>query len=96
MRCRGDRRRQHFIRQPSDITVRVQLAPCPSFIAAVVDRHAFALERLRYLFGLKGGRRPHRRNAVDNNEFPAFDKTRGLDLAFKIFRGEVGPRRRQP
>jgi hypothetical protein len=96
MRCCGSWRCQHFTRKPSDVTIGIQLAPCPSFIATIVDRDAFPLERLRYLLSLKGRCCAHGRDAVNNDEFPAFHETRCLDFAFEIFCGEVGPRRRQP
>ena len=86
---------QRAVGQPADIAVAVQLPPRKTFAVAVVDRDAFALQRLRRKLGFGGGAVAQRRNRIDNLEFLAGDKARRLDLAFEIFRGEVAPRRRQ-
>src|ERR1700728_4899273 len=86
---------QRLIRQPADIAVAVELAPGPAFTIAVIDRRALALERLCREFRV--GRRcaTKRRQRIRDFEFLAGDKAGCLDLAFEIFRGEVGSRWRE-
>ena len=95
VRRRRGRFCQRAIRQPADIAVAVQLAPGKTFAIAVIDGHALAFQRLGQKRGIEGRRLAQRRERLGNFKFLATDKTRRRDLAFEIFRGEIGPRRRQ-
>ena len=86
---------QRAIGQPADIAVAVQLAPGKTFASAVIDGDALALQRLGRKHGVGRRSLAQRRQRLRYLEYFAFDKARGLDLAFEIFRGEVAPRRRQ-
>ena len=86
---------QRIGRQPADIAVRFKLAPAPAFLVDVVDRDALALQR----FGVErrvghGSRRSGAIGSITSHSF-AFDEALGRDLAFEIFRREIGTRRRQ-
>src|SRR5262245_31687335 len=61
----------------------------------VIDRNVFALERLGQKLGIGRGRAPKRRDGLDHFEYFTVDESRGLDLAFEIFGGEVGAGGRQ-
>src|SRR6266850_2752255 len=87
---------QRAIGKPADITVAVQLAPRKTFAIAVINRDAFAHQRLRQQHGIAGRRAAQWRDGIRYLERLAGDKAPGLDPAFEIFRGEVGSRRGQP
>ena len=88
---------QRAIGKPADIAVAFKLAPGPAFAVAVVDGRrvrlsAPASSACASADGSLAQRRDARRRS---RTLSPVDKARGLDLAFEIFRGEVGPRRRQ-
>src|SRR5882757_8682711 len=95
MRWRSERLCQRAVGQPADIAVAVQLPPCPAFAVAVVDRDPLALQSLRRQLGIGRWFAAQRRETIDDFEFLTGDEARGPDLAFQIFRSEIGPRRRQ-
>ncbi len=81
-------------RQPSDIAVGLELAPAPAFVVDVVDRDALALERFGIERRVRHWLAPHRHDRVDHFAELSLGEAFGLDLAFEIFRGEIGTRRR--
>ena len=70
-----------MIGEPSDIAVTCELTPGPSLVVSVVDRHAFALERL--VRELRGDRMFAAQWCERGRdfEFLALDKAFGLNLA---------------